>query len=86
MSKKKKNQDGDSQPYFGYTIEDMNNEIWLTMEDVLGYFKISESTLKRWIKNDVIPSSKIGKMRFYPKKLINRILIKKTLNSFNKLK
>ncbi|APZ47434.1 DNA-binding protein [Polaribacter reichenbachii] len=81
-----KNKDGDNKPNYGYTIEDINDEIWLTFEDVLMYFKISESTLKRWIKKDMIPSCKLGKMRLYPKKLINRVLIKTTFNTFNKFK
>ena len=86
MSKNKNNQEGDSNPNYGYTIEEMNNEIWLTKEDVISYFKISKSTLMRWSKKGTIPSCKVGNMRMYPKKLINRFLIKTTFNNFNKFK
>lgn len=86
MLKNKNIQEGDATLNYGYTVEDMNNEIWLTKEDVISKFKISKSTLKRWIKDDIIPSCVVGNMRLYPKKLINRILIKTTLNNFNKLK
>lgn len=81
MSKKKKNQDGDSQPYFGYTIEDMNNEIWITIEQVMDCFKISKSTVYRLSKNHALPSCKMGNIRVYPKNLINRIFILQSLRT-----
>lgn len=86
MKKKKIDTPVSNHPLMHYNTHDMNNEVWLNIQEVMDYLKISKSTLYRLSKQDIIPNYKLGNMRMYPKNLINRIFITKTLKTINNFK
>jgi len=58
--------------YFDKSL--IKDEEWLSMQDMMRYFKISRSTLKRLVQGNKIPSIKLGNSLVFPKNLTNKIL------------
>ncbi|MBU3013110.1 helix-turn-helix domain-containing protein [Polaribacter vadi] len=81
MKKNKIDKPLSNHPFLHYNANDMNNEVWLTVQQVMQNFKISKSTVYRLSKKHAIPSYKLGNMRMYPKNLINRIFITQSLKN-----
>ena len=59
----------------------LENEVWLTTEDVTEYLNISRSTLYRLRIKHRIPSFKIGRMPMFPKHLLNKLFIRKAMKN-----
>jgi len=62
----------------------LKNEVWLTSEEAMVHLNISKSTLYRMRKKKNIPSFKLGGIPMYPKYLLNRIFLNKSLNNLKK--
>ena len=58
-----------------------NNEEWFTTEDVIRHLKISRSSLYRLRTKQLIPSYKLGGTIVYPKSLINKLLLNKSIKN-----
>jgi len=56
-------------------------EVWLDAVDVKQRFKISDSTLWRYRKKNIIPYSLMGKKIIYPESFFTKSLTKKIVNS-----
>ncbi|WP_036820524.1 helix-turn-helix domain-containing protein [Polaribacter sp. Hel1_85] len=62
----------------------LENEVWLTTEEVMAHLNVSRSTMNRLRKQQNIPSIKLGHSPMYPKHLLNKIFIYKALGNINK--
>lgn len=60
----------------------IENEVWLTTEEVLEHLNISRSTLYRLRKRHQIIAVKIGSSPMFPKRLLNKILLVKSISNF----
>jgi excisionase family DNA binding protein len=59
----------------------IKNEEWLTTEEMLKHLNISRSTLYRLRKKHQIIAVKIGSSPMFPKNLLNKILILKSISN-----
>ncbi|WP_347174317.1 helix-turn-helix domain-containing protein [Polaribacter uvawellassae] len=57
------------------------NETWITTCEVMAYLKISRSTLYRLRKKHNIPSFKLGGIPVFPKRLLNKLFIRRALDN-----
>ncbi|NJB83754.1 helix-turn-helix domain-containing protein [Wenyingzhuangia aestuarii] len=57
------------------------NEVWLTTEGAMDYLKVSRSTIYRLRKHHQIPSFKLGRIPMYPKHLLNKLFLQKSLSN-----
>ncbi|WP_026777776.1 helix-turn-helix domain-containing protein [Polaribacter sp. Hel_I_88] len=84
--KKKKKQPKPTSIYKDVKIDAklIKNEEWLTTEEVLKHLNISRSTLFRLRKTHQIIDVKIGCSPMFPKSLLNKMLLLKSIRNFNK--
>ena len=61
--------------------QDRSVEKWLDAVDVKERLKISDSTLWRYRKEDIIPYTKVGNKILYPESFFTQSLKKKIVNS-----
>lgn len=57
--------------------ENFSNEVWLTSEEVMLFFKISKSTLWRWNRDQQLPRCLVGGTYYYPKHFIEQLMLHK---------
>lgn len=62
----------------------IENEEWLTTEQVIEHLNISRSTLSRMRKKKQILFVKIGSSPMYPKSLLNKMLQLRSLRNYNR--
>lgn len=63
------------------TIQNLHAEQWLDSADVKTKFNISDSTLARFRKNQLIPFSLLGKKYYYPQSFFTKSLKSKLVNA-----
>ncbi len=71
-------------PHVEFDARLLENETWLTTEDVIEHLNVSRSTLYRLRKKHNIPSFKLGNIPMYPKHLLNKLFMHKALGNVSK--
>ncbi|TVZ60174.1 helix-turn-helix protein [Flavobacteriaceae bacterium MAR_2010_105] len=73
------------EPTLGYTIDPSlaTMEEWFTTEDVMKHLNMSRSSVYRRRRSGDIPAFKLGNIFLYPKRLINGILMEKSMLNYN---
>ena len=61
-----------------------NNEEWYTTEAVMKHLNLSRSSVYRLRVKNELPAYKLGHVIVFPKSLINKILLHKSLQNLNK--
>ena len=59
----------------------LENEVWLTNQQITTHLNISRSTLYRLRKKHNIPSFKLGGTPIYPKHLLNKLFLRKAMGN-----
>lgn len=59
--------------------ENFPNEVWLTSDEVMLFFKISKSTLWRWNRDQQLPRCLVGGTHYYPKHFIEKFMMHKLM-------
>jgi excisionase family DNA binding protein len=62
----------------------LENEVWLTTEEVMVHLNVSRSTMYRLRKKRNIPNFKLGHSPMYPKHLLNKLFMHKALGNVHK--
>lgn len=59
----------------------LENEVWLTNEQITTHLNVSLSTIYRLRKKHSIPNFKLGGSPVYPKHLLNKLFLKKAMGN-----
>lgn len=59
----------------------LENEVWLTTEKAMAHLNVSRSTMYRLRKQHNIPSFKLGNSPMYPKHLLNKLFLNKSIGN-----
>lgn len=80
---KKENQQPKGLPkdYFTIGSYSLENEVWITTEQAMQHLKVSRSTMYRLRKQYNIPNLKIGGSPMFPKHLLNKVLITRSIKN-----
>ena len=84
MKKQKKSPPALQNTHLDFDAHLLENEVWLTTEQVMAHLNVSRSTMYRLRKRHNIPSFKLGHSPMYPKHLLNKLFIRKALGNVNK--
>ncbi|WP_139957987.1 helix-turn-helix domain-containing protein [Flavicella sediminum] len=81
MKKEKKNTVTSEDNHLEFDAHLLENEVWLTTEEIMEHLHVSRSTIYRLRKQHHIPSFKLGRSPMYPKHLLNKLFLQKSLRN-----
>jgi hypothetical protein len=84
MKKEKKNKPALQNSYVEIDARLLEKEIWLTTEQAMEHLNVSRSTIFRWRTLQYIPNFKLGRIPMFPKHLLNKLLMKRSLSNLKK--
>ena len=81
MRKNKTNIPEPQTPHIEFDSKLLDNEIWLTTQEAMEYLNVSRSTIYRLRRQCHIPNFKLGHSPMYPKHLLNKILLRRSIRN-----
>jgi excisionase family DNA binding protein len=81
MKKKKKKLPVTEHKHLEFDAHLLESEKWLTTQGAMAHLKVSRSTIYRLRKKHNIPNFKLGRSPLYPKHLLNKYFIQKSIRN-----